>query len=681
MPTGLITRNGQTVYVDRRNNKFYVLQGITERINQQAQKTVDVLSKNLTQISDIANITNNFVQSVGAVGASFNRDYIKQEFATNLVNVANDTSNLTNQTRQQVINDRNNPAVNQQAVTQPNATDFNISFEQKTITTTVVRQNPAKALSDVAAENRRHALENGFETALTVQSTGPSTVTINGQRWYKSTATITYEKIDSTVLGPERRRLFEQRIQNQVSTAPVQPTSSPVLSVPANITPTIPTVTPVAALFQPTETLPNVPYPGGIYQRNSRGNNVKLIQERLNRVLRSATPLVEDGIFGTLTFNAVTQFQQNWNSTNTNKLIVDGRVGNNTWNALFSTPVQSTLAPVVIQQQSITTLGAPSNLTQPITIPTGAGSTSSVVGETNTSTNLFTRTSATATPRTPPPTRPRTAAPAPTPPIATPGFDIDQSQSIFGTPRKLSIFEIEALNNRLASPFISDEEKVRIRQILGVANELPADLKLPQDPQLEFSQEVTRPNLSVTTSGNTAKLSFNSGRAVNIEYSIDNGTTYTVLNPPLRAGDITVRDLEVGIYAIRIRGIRSDGTKTAPSQPQAAIIKVSQPIIRRTEPESATSAIVIFDDSVTPNDIKNYQFTTRSDNAGWTNALPTSGKGEAIRSPILIFGLEVDRTYTIRIRAVYKDGSVGNVSNSATLNTFKTKREGGGVIA
>ncbi len=679
MPTGLITRNGQTVYVDRRNNKFYVLQGITERVNQQAQKTVNVLSKNLKEISNITNLTNKFVQSVGAVGASFNRGYIKQEFATNLVNIANDTSNLTNETRQQVTNDRNNPAVNQQAVTQPNATDFNISFEQKTITTTVVRQNPAKALSDVAAENRRHALENGFETALTVQSTGPSTVTINGQRWYRSTTTVTYEKIDPTVLGPERRRLFEQRIQNQVSTTTVQPTSSPVLSVPANITPTIPTVTPVAALFQPIETLPNVPYPGGIYQRNFKGNNVKLIQERLNRVLQPVTPLVEDGIFGTLTFNAVTQFQQNWNSTNTNKLIVDGRVGNNTWNALFSTPVQSTLAPVVIQQQSITTLGAPSNLTQPITIPTDTGSTSSVVGETNTSTNLFTRTSATARTQTPPPTRSRTAAP--TPPIATPGFDIDQSQSIFGTPRKLSVFEIEALNNRLASPFISDEEKVRIRQILGVASELPADLKLPQDPQLEFSQEVTRPNLTVTTSGNTAKLTFNSGRVVNTEYSTDNGNTYIALNPPSRAGDITVRDLEVGIYAIRIRGIRSDGTKTAPSQPQAAIIKVSQPIIRRTEPESATSAIVIFDDSVTPNDIKNYQFTTRSDNAGWTNALPTSGKGEAIRSPILIFALEVDRTYTIRIRAVYKDGSVGNVSNSATLNTFKTQREGGGVIA
>lgn len=289
---------------------------------------------------------------------------------------------------------------------------------------------------------------------------------------------------------------------------------------------------------------------------------------------------------------------------------------------------------------------------------------------------------ASATPRTQtPPTRPRTSTPAPTPPIATPGFDIDQSQSIFGTPRKLSVFEIEALNNRLNSPFISDEEKVRIRQVLGVANQLPADLQLPQDPELEFSQEATRPNLSVTSAGNTAKLSFNAGRVSNIEYSLDNGRTWTILNPPSRAGDVVIRDLDNGIYAARVRGIRTDGTKTIPSQPQAVVIRTSQPVIRRTEPATSTSVLIIFDDSVTANDIKNYQFTTRSDNSGWFNALPSNGRGEAVSSPIVVFGLEVDKTYTVRIRAVYKDGTAGNPSNQATFNTFKTRQEGGGLIA
>jgi flagellar hook-basal body complex protein FliE len=177
---------------------------------------------------------------------------------------------------------------------------------------------------------------------------------------------------------------------------------------------------------------------------------------------------------------------------------------------------------------------------------------------------------------------PRTSTPAPTPPIATPGFDIDQSQSIFGTPRKLSVFEIEALNNRLASPLISDEEKVRIRQILGVANQLPTDLQLPKDAELEFSQEVTRPNLNVNLSGNTATLSFNarsnSDPRVNVEYSLDNGNTWTAANPPRVSGDIVIPNLDTGIYAARIRGIRADGTTSISSQPKPIVINISKPV-------------------------------------------------------------------------------------------------------
>lgn len=303
----------------------------------------------------------------------------------------------------------------------------------------------------------------------------------------------------------------------------------------------------------------------------------------------------------------------------------------------------------------------------------------SVVPQTDTPTSPFIRASATATPPRPgttPPTRPQT-----TPPIATPGFDIDQSQSIFGTPRKLSVFEIEALNRRLENPDISDQEKTRIRQLLGIAQQIPSDLQLPKDAELDFSQEASRPSLSVTTSGNTARLTFNAGRVVNIEYSINNGITWTILNPPSRAGDVVINNLDNGVYAARVRGIRADGTKTSPSQPQAVVIRTSQPVIRRTEPASSTSVIVVFDDSVTPNDIKNYQFTTRSDNAGWTNAIPASGRGEAVSSPILVFGLEVDKNYTVRIRALYKDGTAGTVSNQANITTFRTRQEGGGLIA
>ena len=284
---------------------------------------------------------------------------------------------------------------------------------------------------------------------------------------------------------------------------------------------------------------------------------------------------------------------------------------------------------------------------------------------------------------------PRTSTPAPTPPIATPGFDIDQSQSIFGTPRKLSVFEIEALNNRLASPLISDEEKVRIRQILGVANQLPTDLQLPKDAELEFSQEVTRPNLNVNLSGNTATLSFNarsnSDPRVNVEYSLDNGNTWTAANPPRVSGDIVIPNLDTGIYAARIRGIRADGTTSISSQPKPIVINISKPVIFAIRPRTSTSAKILFDDTVSTVQIQVYQVkaTTGNQPSAWYDALPDDGQSDrkAIRSPIVVYGLETDKPYTIAIRARYADGTFGNPSNAITYTPFKMASEGGGVIA
>ncbi len=283
----------------------------------------------------------------------------------------------------------------------------------------------------------------------------------------------------------------------------------------------------------------------------------------------------------------------------------------------------------------------------------------------------FIRTSAAAAT---PPTTPRSPGANVPPPQIVPGGDI------VAIP-KLSVFEINALQNRLASPFISDEEKVRIREILGIGNQLTSDVQLPADAELEFSQEATRPNLTVSVAGNRARLTYNAGRVANVEYSIDNGTTWIPVSPPSRAGDILLDNLENGVYAARVRGVRADGTRTAPSQPKAIVVRASEPRILRTEPESATSVIIIFDDPVNPADISRYQFTTRSDNSLWIDALSATNEQRVVRSPILAYALEENKTYTVRIRAVYPDGTFGNPSNSATFTTFKTARQGGGVIA
>jgi hypothetical protein len=328
------------------------------------------------------------------------------------------------------------------------------------------------------------------------------------------------------------------------------------------------------------------------------------------------------------------------------------------------------------QVQSVTTVGPISLQTNPTIIAQIPNALplpniTSTIPTQVANTTQFVRTSATTTTS---PTTPRPSRTNEPPPQIVPGGDI------VALP-KLSVFEINALNNRLASPFISDEEKDRIRQILGVSQQIPPDLQLPEDPKLEFSQEVTRPNLNVSVSGNIAKLSFNAGRAVNVEYSIDNGRTWTILNPPSRAGDITIDNLSNGVYAARVRGIRADGTKTEPSQPKALVIQTSQPRILRIDPESSTSGLIIFDDAINPATISKYQFTTRSDNSLWIDALSATNEKRVVRSPIIAYALEENKTYTIRIRAVYLDGTPGNPSNSVNFTTFKTQREGGGLIA
>jgi len=77
----------------------------------------------------------------------------------------------------------------------------------------------------------------------------------------------------------------------------------------------------------------NPPYPGELIRVGSRGEDVRLIQQRLNalsRVFPAIPTLNADGIFGPLTENAVRIFQQVFG------LAVNGIVGPITWERLMS---------------------------------------------------------------------------------------------------------------------------------------------------------------------------------------------------------------------------------------------------------------------------------------------------------------------------------------------------------
>ncbi|MCL2556503.1 MAG: peptidoglycan-binding protein [Firmicutes bacterium] len=73
---------------------------------------------------------------------------------------------------------------------------------------------------------------------------------------------------------------------------------------------------------------PQRPYPGVVQRVGARGENVRWIQESINiirRVYPAIPALTEDGVFGSLTQNAVIRFQQTF------ALVPDGLVGPMTW--------------------------------------------------------------------------------------------------------------------------------------------------------------------------------------------------------------------------------------------------------------------------------------------------------------------------------------------------------------
>jgi N-acetylmuramoyl-L-alanine amidase len=78
----------------------------------------------------------------------------------------------------------------------------------------------------------------------------------------------------------------------------------------------------------PTQPVANPQYPGSSSKLGSKGENVRLIQIRLNEFGYYGGAI--DGSFGPITHNAVIAFQLS------NGLTVDGRVGPKTWERLFN---------------------------------------------------------------------------------------------------------------------------------------------------------------------------------------------------------------------------------------------------------------------------------------------------------------------------------------------------------
>jgi hypothetical protein len=71
-----------------------------------------------------------------------------------------------------------------------------------------------------------------------------------------------------------------------------------------------------------------------LLKKSSRGKDVKTLQERLKKLGFFNSDCT--GYYGSVTFQAVWDYQEKYNETNTNKIKVDGITGDITWGLLFS---------------------------------------------------------------------------------------------------------------------------------------------------------------------------------------------------------------------------------------------------------------------------------------------------------------------------------------------------------
>jgi hypothetical protein len=171
----------------------------------------------------------------------------------------------------------------------------------------------------------------------------------------------------------------------------------------------------------------------------------------------------------------------------------------------------------------------------------------------------------------------------------------------------------------------------------------------------------------------TASSSALSEPATNYQYSTNNGTSWTTMNPAVTASPFKISGLTNGTtYNIMIRSV-SAGGNSCPSNTVSVTpvigIGASAPVIDSVQNRD-NSALVFFtpptSDGGSP--MTNYQYSVDS-GATWINRSPVS-----LSSPINITGISNCNRYPIFIRAVNATGG-GTVSNKGIANPRTTTIE------
>ncbi|MEY4009838.1 MAG: hypothetical protein RLZZ93_530, partial [Actinomycetota bacterium] len=150
--------------------------------------------------------------------------------------------------------------------------------------------------------------------------------------------------------------------------------------------------------------------------------------------------------------------------------------------------------------------------------------------------------------------------------------------------------------------------------------------------------------------------SFNGGASItNYEYSLNDGTSWTALNPASVSGSFSVSGLvNARTYPVRIRAAQVHGAGTASAAVDGTPATTpGAPTISGISPSNGrldVSFVAGADGGAAPT---NYEYST-DDGTTWTARTPA---GTA--SPVVITGLTNGTTYAVRIRSVNSQGAGG----------------------
>ncbi|MFZ9393042.1 MAG: fibronectin type III domain-containing protein [Ilumatobacteraceae bacterium] len=175
------------------------------------------------------------------------------------------------------------------------------------------------------------------------------------------------------------------------------------------------------------------------------------------------------------------------------------------------------------------------------------------------------------------------------------------------------------------------------------------------------------PSISAVTGGDgSAQVTFvlgasNGAAATNIEYSTDDGLTWTTRNPASTSSPLPLPGLVNGTpYQVRLRAVNAMGTG---SQSAATAVTPARapdaPTITSATGENGRAVIAFVPNGNGGNAISNYAYSL-DDGVTWTTRSPASTVG-----PIIVTGLTNGTSYPVRLKAINTIGA-GDPSPAVT---------------